>query len=244
MKGLKRFFAVAILDVIILSCAAFAYPGLTERNKLSEYFHKLCSSQKLWDEKSDEWSDMFDKLNKTHDIAGLPLQRMYKEALEKFGRGNCRFGCVAVYFKLQELGFENYQTIILLKDGNKHFSNLYRNESGEWLIADLSAGIGFFKMKKNNMLKLSVKTPLQAYVNSLGDSIVGMAIRNTMTNETSKIEEFGHLDIRTFIEVYKELQIPFYFTVPEHFCIVRHPENDRILLEKIEQVINDSQTED
>jgi hypothetical protein len=230
----------------LLSCSVFAYPGKTEEKKLTGYLYGLCSFQKRFEDAAHEWSDAFDRANNpSGDVACLTLMRMYRDALEEHGSGNCRFGCAAVYLKLTELGFENYQVIVLINNnGNleEHHCNIYRTKDGKWRIADFSVGLALFERKSAKYMIETMwasRMLVQEYVDLLGEKIQGIAIRNKFTNETSKVEDFGFLDIGDFIEAYTPVGEPLNIldvTIPEHYSYVNHPNRDQCLADKIQQV--------
>lgn len=234
MKNLKKFFSCVVLFSVLSSPAIFAYPGKNEELLFSNWIFRLASAQRLYGKKSEAYSDKFDEKNKTKGLPISKLNDIYSADLLKNHKGCCRFGCSAVTKELTRLGFENYQLLAKMSDGTEHCSNLFWSQANKcWLTSDFSGAVGFcFAGKNQQAFNMGIGF-LQSYINYIKNvGAIGIAVRNVSDNENLTAEEIGFLDIREFLIIHNVSGIE----IPTNFAFLTHPDHDRILFEKVQQV--------
>lgn len=248
MKRFKRILVGTIFSMVGLSSCVFAYPGKDKELDYLRYYIKLCSNQKNVGPEADLYSDTFDQEHNTTSLSKEELYRLYAQDQEKNGKGNCRFACSALALKLRDLGFETYETIILLKDtddhGNKrvnqHFSNIFYSKIYGWMASDLFCGVACLYSEELDKIPASGMGYLQSYVDFLSKRAIGMAVRNISNDDKLKSEDIGFLDIRDFLDIYKKAGRPIDLSVPDEWVFLKDKSNrSKFLCQKAMQVKKD-----
>ena len=242
---------------MFLSSTVFAeYPGKKEEEKFTKYFFKICKSIKGWNN-ADKYANKFDNDNNINELPFTQAMELRRNYLETHKKGNDKFASAALALKLDKLGFENYQTIIVLSNGYDScidFSNLYRTRTNDWLIADFFIGVECIKdlelkysrnpfketvikkHKLNEYLCLqSSKIPLQTYVDDLSDKLKSFTIIHK-SNDEKLAGEIDFLDIKDFLCAYELSGSKINLCLPEKLEAVYHEDVDRIFNEKWAQL--------
>ncbi len=207
---LKKILALCLANLALFSTVAFANPpGLTEQVDFGKYFINECETVNTikqtqgdnWDTYLDKSSDEFDKQH--NNISNvLEQQQVYANHQNTYHNGNCRFISATLAKKLTELGFENYELLVLLSTGEYHLTNLYKDYKGEWVVADLFTGIN------SGLYSQASKQPLNQFLKSLlFQNAKTFYVKNKPLEKFKDEGDQGLINISLFADVYDHFGI-------------------------------------